>query len=172
MSSSPLCRVLAGARLHHSPTAIKEEVLPRKDQPEFQYWHYWPHVAYLHQIHGNASERRSASRQQLTSQCHRTKWWWASGKVRWPLHIDGAVRQCCIHRCATVQELDDMLKEYDMKRDSVEINHNAPNGPTTQCGTGNTWNRSQDAHCGPLPPSILTNASPPHNQLLKVKGVS
>ena len=37
MSSSPLCSVLAGARLHHSPTAIKEEVLPRKDQPEFQY---------------------------------------------------------------------------------------------------------------------------------------
>ena len=25
-----------------------------------------------------------------------------------------------------VQELDDMLKEYDMKRDSVEINHDAP----------------------------------------------
>ena len=25
-----------------------------------------------------------------------------------------------------LQELDDMLKEYDMKRDSVEINHDAP----------------------------------------------
>ena len=46
--------------------------------------------------------------------------------VGWPLHIHGAVRQCCIHRSATLQELDDMLKEYDMKRDSVEINHNAP----------------------------------------------
>ena len=33
-------------------------------------------------------------------------------------HIDGAVRQCCIHRSATLQELDDMLKEYDMKRDN------------------------------------------------------
>ena len=43
--------------------------------------------------------------------------------VGWPLHIDGAVRQCCIHRAASLQELDDMLKEYDMKRDSVEINH-------------------------------------------------
>ena len=43
--------------------------------------------------------------------------------VRWPLHIDGAVRQCCIH---TLQGLDDMLSEYDMKRDSVEINHDAP----------------------------------------------
>ena len=41
-------------------------------------------------------------------------------------HIDGAVRQCCIHRAASLQELDDMLKEYDMKRDSVEINHDAP----------------------------------------------
>ena len=46
--------------------------------------------------------------------------------VGWPLHIDGAVRQCCIHRSATLQELDDMLGEYDMKRDSVEINHRAP----------------------------------------------
>ena len=46
--------------------------------------------------------------------------------VGWPLHIDGAVRQCCIHRAASQQELDDMLKEYDMKRDSVEINHDAP----------------------------------------------
>ena len=35
--------------------------------------------------------------------------------VGWPLHIDGAVRQCCIHRSATLQELDDMLGEYDMK---------------------------------------------------------
>ena len=68
--------------------------------------------------------------------------------VGWPLHIDGAVRQCCIHRSATLQELDDMLKEYDMKKDSVEINHNAPQGLTTQCGTGNTRNRSQDTHCG------------------------
>ena len=34
--------------------------------------------------------------------------------------------QCCIHRAASLQELDDMLKEYDMKRDSVEINRDAP----------------------------------------------
>ena len=46
--------------------------------------------------------------------------------VGWPLHIDGAVRQCCIHRAASLQELYDMLKECDMKRDSVEINHDAP----------------------------------------------
>ena len=56
--------------------------------------------------------------------------------VGWPLHIDGAVRQCCIHRSATHQELDDMLKEYDMKRDSVEINHDAP-----QWSHNAVWNR-------------------------------
>ena len=46
--------------------------------------------------------------------------------VGWPLHIEGAVRHCCIHRSATLQELDDLLRESDMKRDSVEINHKAP----------------------------------------------
>ena len=56
--------------------------------------------------------------------------------VGWPLHIDGAVRQCCIHRAASLQELDDMLKEYDMKRDSVEINHDAPQWPHHA-----VWNR-------------------------------
>ena len=45
--------------------------------------------------------------------------------VGWPLHIDGAVRQYCIHRYATLQELEDMLREHDMKRDSVEINYRA-----------------------------------------------
>ena len=30
--------------------------------------------------------------------------------VGWPLHIDGAVRQCCIHRSATLQELDVHVK--------------------------------------------------------------
>ena len=56
--------------------------------------------------------------------------------VGWPLHIDGAVRQCCIHRAASLQELDDVLKEYDMKRDSVEINHDAP-----QWSHHAVWNR-------------------------------
>ena len=56
--------------------------------------------------------------------------------VGWPLHIDGAVRQCCIHRAASLQELDDMLKEYDMKRDSVEINRDAP-----QWSHHAVWNR-------------------------------
>ena len=46
--------------------------------------------------------------------------------VGWPLHIDGAVRQPCIHRDTTLQELDDLLSEYDMKRDLGEINRKAP----------------------------------------------
>ena len=46
-----------------------------------------------------------------------------------------------------LQELDDMLREYDMKRDSVEIKTH-PNGLRTQCGTENTWNRRQDTYRG------------------------
>ena len=45
--------------------------------------------------------------------------------VGWPLHIDGAVRQRCIHRDTALQELDDLLSEYDMKRDLAEINRSA-----------------------------------------------
>ena len=56
--------------------------------------------------------------------------------VGWPLHIDGAVRQCCIHRAVSLQELDDMLEEYDMKRDSVEINHDAPQWSHQAVGGG------------------------------------
>ena len=36
----------------------------------------------------------------------------------------------------SLQELDDMLKEYDMKRDSVKINHDAP-----QWSHHAVWNR-------------------------------
>ena len=41
----------------------------------------------------------------------------------------------CIHRAASLQELDD-IKEYDMKRDLVEINHDAP-----QWSHHAVWNR-------------------------------
>ena len=108
---------------------IKEEALPLKEQPEF------PALALL------------ASRGLLAPDAWKCKGAQVSLKatidvpmlgtiieqngdglledphmpVGWPLHIDGAVRQCCIHRSATLQELDDMLGEYDMKRDSVEI---------------------------------------------------
>ena len=46
--------------------------------------------------------------------------------VGWPLHIGGAVRQRCIHRDTTLQERDDLLSGYDMKRDLAEINRKAP----------------------------------------------
>ena len=45
--------------------------------------------------------------------------------VVWPLHLDGAVKQRCVHRTTTLQELDDLLSAYDMKRDLVEINYKA-----------------------------------------------
>ena len=56
--------------------------------------------------------------------------------IGWPLSIDGAVRQFCGHKTATVQELDNMLKEYDMKRNSVEINRRA-----SQWSHNSVWNR-------------------------------
>ena len=51
--------------------------------------------------------------------------------VGWPLHIDGAVRQNCAHRGTTLQELDSLLGEYNLKRD------------ITQCGIRNIWNPGQ-----------------------------
>ena len=46
-------------------------------------------------------------------------------QVGWPLHIDGAVKQRCAHREATLQQMDDLLGQYDMKRDLVELNRKA-----------------------------------------------
>ena len=56
--------------------------------------------------------------------------------VGWPLHIDGAVRQSCAHRDTTLQELDDLLGEYDLKRDLIEINRKAP-----QWSHNAVWNK-------------------------------
>ena len=56
--------------------------------------------------------------------------------VGWPLHIDGAVRQSCSHRDTTLQELDSLLGEYDLKRNLVEINRKAP-----QCSHKTVWNK-------------------------------
>ena len=130
--------------LHGLKLVIKEEVLPMKDQPEF------PALALLAARGLLAPDTWKCKRAQvslkatidvpmlgtiieqngdgLLEDSHMP--------VGWPLHIDGAVRQCCIHRSATHQELDDMLKEYDMKRDSVEINHDAP-----QWSHNAVWNR-------------------------------
>ena len=130
--------------LHGLKLVIKEEVLPMKDQPEF------PALALLASRGLLAPDAWKCKRAQvslkatidvpmlgtiieqngdgLLEDSHMP--------VGWPLHIDGAVRQCCIHRSATLQELDEMLKEYDMKRDSVEINHNA-----SQWSHNAVWNR-------------------------------
>ena len=45
--------------------------------------------------------------------------------IGWPLHIDGAVKQRCAHRDTTLQQMDDLLGQYDMKRDLVELNRQA-----------------------------------------------
>ena len=45
--------------------------------------------------------------------------------VSWPLHLDGAVKQRCIHRTTTLRELDELLQAYDMKRNLVELNYEA-----------------------------------------------
>ena len=42
--------------------------------------------------------------------------------VGWPLHLDGAVKQRCLHRTTTLSELNDLLRAYDMKRNLVELN--------------------------------------------------
>ena len=34
--------------------------------------------------------------------------------VGWPLHLDGAVKQRCLHRTTTLSELDELLQAYDM----------------------------------------------------------
>ena len=52
----------------------------------------------------------------------------------WPLHIDGAVRQRCIHQDSTLYELDTLLGEYDVKRDLVEVTDRALSGHIEQFG--------------------------------------
>ena len=54
----------------------------------------------------------------------------------WPMSIDGAVRQFCMHKTATIQELDRMLEEFDLQRSSVEINRNTP-----QWSHDSVWNQ-------------------------------
>ena len=64
-------------------------------------------------------------------------------RIGWPLFIDGAVRQCCVHRKATVQELEDMLQAYNMKETRSKSTVKHPNGPIMQCGTASTWSQGR-----------------------------
>ena len=56
--------------------------------------------------------------------------------IGWPLLIDGAVRQCCVHRYSTIQDMQDMLQAYDLEKNSVEINRSA-----SQWSHYAVWNR-------------------------------
>ena len=55
----------------------------------------------------------------------------------WPLSIDGAVR----HYKKAIQELDNMLQEFDLRRSSVAINRNA-----TQWPHNSVWNKKYIAN--------------------------
>ena len=81
--------------------------------------------------------------------------------VGWPLHIDGAVRQNCAHRGTTLQELDNLLGEYDLKRDLVEINRRHLNGLIMQCGIRDTWNPGQ---ASPYNDCGRTQSQPSHRK--------
>ena len=61
----------------------------------------------------------------------------------WPMSIDGAVRQFCMHKRDTIQELDKMLEEFNLQRSSVEINRN-----TTLWSHNSVWNKK---YMDPLP---------------------
>jgi len=129
---------------------IKEEVLPTNDQPEF------PSLELLAARGLLAPDKRAQVSLKatidvpmlgtITEQNGDGLLEDSHMPVGWPLHIDGAVRQCCIHRAASLQELDDMLKEYDMKRNSVEINHDAPQWSHHAVGIDGTWSRNQNTH--------------------------
>ena len=130
--------------MHGLKLVVKEEALPLKEQPEF------PALAELAKRGLLAPDTWNCKRAQISlkatidvpmlgtiieqngdgllEQSHMP--------VGWPLHIDGAVRQNCAHRDATLQELDDLLGEYDLKRDLVEINHKAP-----QWSHNAVWNK-------------------------------
>ena len=130
--------------MHGLKLVIKEEALPLKEQPEF------PALAELAKRGLLAPDTWSCKRTQISlkvtidvpmlgtiieqngdgllEQSHMP--------VGWPLHIDGAVRQNCAHRGTTLQELDNLLGEYDLKRDLVEINRKAP-----QWSHNAVWNK-------------------------------
>ena len=56
--------------------------------------------------------------------------------IGWPLVIDGAVRQCCVHQYSTIRDMQDMLKAYDLEKNSVEVNRAA-----SQWSHFAVWNR-------------------------------
>ena len=126
--------------MHGLKLVIKEDALPQEELPHF------PALAILAERGLLAGDTWNSKREQVNlkatievpmlgsiieNKCDESHM-----PIGWPLFIDGAVRQFCVHKTATVQELDNMPKEYDMKRNSVEINRKA-----SQWSHNSVWNR-------------------------------
>ena len=64
----------------------------------------------------------------------------------WPMSIDGAVRQFCMHKRDTIQELNSMLAEFNLQRSSVEINRNTNLWAHNAVWNKKSWTPLQDNH--------------------------
>ena len=62
----------------------------------------------------------------------------------WPMSIDGAVRQFCMHKRDTIQELNNMLEEFNLQRSSVEINRSTTLWSHNAVRNKNIWIPTQD----------------------------
>ena len=56
--------------------------------------------------------------------------------VGWPLNLNGAVKQWCLHKDHSFKDLEKLLAEYDIVRPLMEINPKAP-----QMKVGAVWNK-------------------------------
>ena len=62
----------------------------------------------------------------------------------WPMSVDGALRQFCKD---TIQELDNMLTEFNLQRSSVKINRNTPLWSHNSVWNKKYWTPIQDTLC-------------------------
>ena len=126
--------------LHGLKLVIKEEILPQEEQPHF------PALAYLAEKGFLAPDAWNCKKLQVSFKVtidvpmlgtiiknNGDSLDDSHMPIGWPLVIDGAVRQCCVHRYSTIQ---DMLLAYDLKKNSVEINRSA-----SQWSHYAVWNR-------------------------------
>ena len=68
----------------------------------------------------------------------------------WPMSIDGAVRQFCMHKRDTIQELNSMLAEFNLQRSSVEINRN-----TNLWAHNAVWNKKHGPRSRTIPTAAM-----------------
>ena len=107
---------------------IKEDILPQDEQPHF------PALAYLAEKGFLAPDAWNCKKLQVslkvTIDVHMLGTIIENNgdslddshmPIGWPLVIDGAVRQCCVHRFSTIQDMQDMLQAYDLEKNSVEV---------------------------------------------------